>query len=480
MKGFFHTTAFKVAAIYALLYAALTVAIVLVVYSLAENVIETQIRAGLVVESSAVSSLLADRGPRVLEEVIRWRSTGGFSGARREKTDSGAPSYLERIEAIEERVWSTSQDDPGRRYYILANTQGRVVAGDISTWPPGAPASGWYRFHLPRHGDILALVTPLENGMRLLVGQSLASTNALADSVKLWAILSAALALLAGLIAGGAIGTRVMRRIRGASAAAERIQAGHLDERLPLDGPSEHVSLARTFNGMLERIEVAVTGLRDLAARTAHEMKHPLARADQALARAETAGERAAANADISAARTEIGELANRIDALLRLAQLESNAAHEFFREFDLAALAADVVELYAPLVEERGGRLRLTRSSPVVIEGDRQLIAQALANLLDNALKYAPAEQVEVRLEGRRDEALLEVRDNGKGRGCQVRGSGLGLPIARAIAHLHGGRLELERENTGFGVRLVLARRARIGPRGRGGEKTGCQAEHR
>ncbi|MDN5864402.1 MAG: HAMP domain-containing histidine kinase [Gammaproteobacteria bacterium] len=464
MKGFFRTTAFKVAAVYALVYAALTVAIVLVVYSLAENVIETQIRAGLVVESAAVSSLLADRGPEALEDVVRWRSEGDAPEGDHNPGGAERSSYIERIEEIEKSQWANSREDPGRRYYILATAEGQVVAGDVPAWPAAAPSSGWYRFHLDGHGDVLALVTPLENGMHFLVGQSLASTNALTKSVKLWAILSAALALLAGLIVGGAVGTRIMRSIREASAAAERIQSGHLGERLPLDGPSEQATLARTFNTMLDRIEVAVAGLRDLAARTAHEMKHPLARADQALARAEKTEERASAKADIAAARAEIGELANRINALLRLAQLESEAAHEYFSEFDLTALAEDVVDLYAPLVEEHGGSLRLVRTSPLVIDGDRQLIAQALANLLDNVLKYAPSETVEVRLGDASGNATLEVRDSGSGSGQTVRGSGLGLPIARAIAQLHGGRLELAKQEAGFAARLVLAKRAAPG----------------
>ncbi|MGH8428319.1 MAG: sensor histidine kinase [Gammaproteobacteria bacterium] len=437
-EDFIRTTAFRVAAVYALVYAVLTGAIVVVVYSLATHVIQTQIQAGLVDESTAITSLLAARGPQVLEEAIRARSTHAFPSG------------------------DLDRNDPGRRYYILATDKGRVTFGDIHVWPGRAPASGWFRFRVKGRGNILALVTPLSNGMQLLVGQSLATTDALAKAVKLWVIFSAALALLAGLIGGGAVGTRVMRRIREASATAERIQAGHLSERLTVAGSTEHATLARTFNAMLERIEAAVIGLRDLAARTAHEMQHPLTRADQALARAEQTSERASVEGEIAAARKEIHELANRIDALLRLAQLEGAAAREFFCELDLAALVADVVDLYTPLAEEQGRQLGLSSAGPVTINGDHQLLAQALANLLDNALKYAPPGPIGVRLNSSADGVTLEVRDGGSGDGetKEARGSGLGLPIARAIAQLHDGRLELVREAAGFSARLVLRSR--------------------
>lgn len=436
--SFLRTTTFRVAAIYALVYAVLTGVLVFAMYTRATDVIRTQIQAGLVDESTAVSSLLAARGPQVLTEVIRSRSTSAFPSG------------------------SKAQNDPGRRYYILATARGRVVVGDINLWPAQAPASGWYRFHLAGHGEILALVTPLSNGMRLLVGQSLVTSKALDESVKFWVVFSAALALLAGLIGGGAVGARVMRRIRNASATAERIQAGHLGERLAVGGPTEHATLARTFNAMLERIEVAVIGLRDLAVRTAHEMRHPLTRADQALARAEQAVNHEDVMAEIAAAREEMRELAGRNEALLRLVQLEGASAREFFRELDLAALAADVVDLYTPLAEERGCELTLRSGEAVWIVGDRQLLAQAFVNLLDNALKYAPAGPIEVRLESAGDTASLEVRDRGSGPGPRksAHSSGLGLPIARAIAQLHGGRLELEPAPDGFRIRLMVRTR--------------------
>ncbi len=437
--GILRTTSFRVAALYALLYALLTGAIVTVVFTFAEHEIHTEVRAGLIDESTALTSLLQVRGPDVLEQIVQTRSE--------HETPEG----------------EAQPGNPDRRYYVLATAQNKVLVGDIEHWPEGAPAQGWYSFKVKKFGAALGLVTPLANGMKLLVAQSLAGPNALSAAIGRWVVIGALIALLAGLAGGFFVGARVMRHINRAAGAAERIQAGQLSERLPGGGPSEQRVLARAFNSMLERIEAAVIGLRDVAARTAHEMQHPLTRADQALARAEQTPSREDAAAEVAAARKEIHELANRVEALLRLARLEGDSAREFFRELDLAALAADVVDLYVPLAEEHSQTLTLSPADPTNLVGDRQLLAQALANLLDNALKYAPAGRIEVRLSAAADHVTLEVRDDGSGPGPMkaARGSGLGLPIARAIAQLHGGSLELAQENGGFSARLILRSRS-------------------
>ncbi|MGH8226117.1 MAG: sensor histidine kinase [Gammaproteobacteria bacterium] len=438
-SGILRTTSFRVAALYALLYALLTGAIVTVVYTFAEHEIHTEVQAGLIDESTALTALLQVRGPAVLEQIVEIRSE--------HETPQG----------------EAEPGNPDRRYYILATAQNKVLVGDIPDWPKDAPAKGWYSFQVKKFGAALGLVTPLPNGMKLLVAQSLAGPNALSAAIGFWVIIGALLALLAGLAGGFLVGGRVMRHINRAARTAERIQAGQLSERLPGGGPSEQRVLAGAFNAMLERIETAVIGLRDVASRTAHEMKHPLTRADQALARAEQTPNREDAAAEIASARQEIHELANRIEALLRLARLEGDSAREFFSEMDLVALAADVVDLYVPLAEEHGQTLTLSPADPISIVGDRQLLAQALANLLDNALKYAPAGRIEVRLHTVAEQVTLEVRDDGSGPGPMkaARGSGLGLPIARAIAQLHGGSLELVPEADGFSARLILRSRS-------------------
>lgn len=430
------------AAVYAVIYAVFTGAIVALVFSLAQGQIYTQIRDGLVDESTALSSLLAAKGPKELRDIVRLRDL-------QESPHGGA----------RERIYDT-------RYYILTDPSGRVLISDLSAWPPNAPTEGWYRFHTSQHGQALALITTLPNGMHLLIGQSLAHPRALSAGVELWVAVGAGVALLVGLLGGAAIGIRVMRQIHLASAAAGRIQSGRLDERLPMRGASEQTELASAFNTMLDRIERAVLGLRDLASRTAHEMKNPLARADRALARAagETNAEKRQAN--IASARTEISDLASRVNALLRLARLQGGATPEFFSDVDLGRLAADVVELYAPFAEEHGRALKLEAPEALHLSGDRQLLAQALANLIENAIKYGPpGRPIVVRLLDRGEARWLEVAygDGTVPTGslspgqAQSPGAGLGLAITRAIAELHGGTLELARGAAGFTATLCL-----------------------
>lgn len=428
------TTAFRTAALSALLYAVLTGAIVAIVYPLVASQIRAQIDAGLQAESSALALLYDARGTSALARVIHNRSAKVLPAQ------------------------DNDLDDPGRRYYALAGADGGILAGDLALWPPGAPARGWAHFHFHDH-NVQALVTPLPGGRRLLVGQSLALPDTLARQAVLVVVIGAALALLAGLAGGAAVGARVMQRIRDASATAERIQAGHLGERLAYGGGAEHELLARAFNTMLERIEKAVLGLRDLAMRTAHEMRHPLARMDQALARAQATESHARVEEELGKARAEIGELVRRTEALLRLARLQSDhERREFFQELDLAALVTDVVELYAPSAEEDGHELRMTPTSPLAYSGDRQLLAQALANLLDNAIQHAaPGAAITVAIcAGKSKEAIIEV-GNAARRESDHAGTGFGLPIARAIAELHQGRLEIRHTGDAFTARLIL-----------------------
>lgn len=446
--GTLHTTAFRVAAVYAVLYALLTGTIVLVVFTLAERQIYIKVRDGLVVESTAIASLIKHHGPAILHEIVQIRSA-------QESPKSGEGAKI--------------QD---RRYYLLTDADGHILGGDLAGgWPQGAPSSGWYRFNAPKSGTpdaTLALITILPGGMHLLVGQSLATPSALGAAIKFWAVAGAGLALLAGLAGGAAIGTRVMRQIREAGSTAERIRAGSLNERLKEGGASEQSVLAQSFNSMLDKIETAVLGLRDLAARTAHEMKHPLTRTDQALARAQNQEDVKALHAEIATARGEIADLARRIDALLRLARMEAGDKPEFFKDIDLAKLAADVVELYSPFAEDSGHALRLEATKNIQFSGDRQLLAQALANLVDNAIKFSPPNRgIIIRVGADAESYRLEVEDGGNGpngmkpshAGADSRGpgAGLGLAIIRAIARLHGGELELIRQDRGFTARLRL-----------------------
>lgn len=427
------TTAFRTAAISALIYAVLTGLLIAAVYPQVSAQIQAQISTGIQAESSALASLYDPRNSASLVRVIHTRSNAVLP-------DNDADA-----------------DDPGRRYYALANAHNRIRAGDLQHWPANLPASGWARFSF-RHQTVHALITRLPNGDKLLVGQSLAISDALGKQSLVLVVSGAFIALLFGLAGGILIGARVMRRINDSSATAARIEQGHLEERLATGGAGEHDSLARAFNAMLERIEATVLSLRDLSARTAHEIRHPLTRMEQTLSQAESAESIEKARAAVHDARGQIEELARRTDAVLRLARLESDRERrKFFNEFDLSQLISDVTDLYSPTAEERRLRVHVPAMAELRLFGDRQLLAQALANLLDNAIRYArPGSDVEISVREEAGAITVEIM-NAVASGINpehVRtGNGLGLPIARAIAQLHHGRLAID-----FGVERFTA----------------------
>ena len=341
------TTAFRTAAISALIYAVLTGFMIAAIYPLIAEQIQAQISTGLTAESTALASLYDAQGVAMLTRVIHTRSNAVLSD-----TDD------------------FDTDDPSRRYYALADTQDRILAGDLKRWPTDLSRGGWTQFRFQHH-TVRALITRLPNGDALLVGQSLAIPNALGQQALLLVVSGAVIALLAGLAGGIFIGVRVIRRINHSIETAERIEKGHLEERLTTGGPSEHDALAKAFNAMLERIEATILSLRDLSARTAHEIRHPLTRMEQTLSEAEKSGSLEEVRGSIRKARNQIGELARRIEAVLRLARLESDHdRRKFFNEFDLSKLVFDVAELYAPAAAEQNHPIHVSPKAQLTIFG--------------------------------------------------------------------------------------------------------------
>jgi signal transduction histidine kinase len=257
--------------------------------------------------------------------------------------------------------------------------------------------------------------------------------------------------------------------------------SGDLHRRLAVTGSGDEFdSLADSLNAMLARIEALMTGLKEVSDNIAHDLKTPLTRLRTRLetvlgAPTEPAAMRAAVEATIQ----EADQLIAVFDALLRIARVEAGATGEGRAIVDAAALAAEVGELYQPVVEETGGTLDVRAAGPLPVTVNRALVAQALTNLIDNALKYgaptdggAPALTLTARGDGR--DVFLTVADRGPGipaadRGRAVErfvrldasrsrpGSGLGLSLVQAVAKLHGGRLELSDARPGLAATLAL-----------------------
>jgi signal transduction histidine kinase len=370
----------------------------------------------------------------------------------------------------------------GDRILMLTDDSLRPLAGNLKAWPPGLPlAPGNYRVpvDMGERGvqESLIHVARLGN-FTLLVGRD----NRLFAPLerRFWYGLGAAIAVLsiAGLLVGLITRRALMSRVHSIRQTISAIIHGDLKHRLPVAQSDDELdTLARTINGMLEQIEQLVHGVRNVSNSIAHDLRTPLAELRSRLEELtlirpppETAF------AEIDGAVADVDRVIRIFDALLRLAEMDAGLRRSGFVALDLADLAAAAVEFYAPAAELKDIRLRLDASSPVEVSGDPVLLAQALSNLIDNALKYAPeGGAIDVAIRRRVNGAAeITVTDNGPGirdsekakvferfyRGDASRGTpgvGLGLSLVQAVAKLHGSTLELRDRDPGLAVMLTL-----------------------
>jgi signal transduction histidine kinase len=391
---------------------------------------------------------------------------------------------------------------PGANLYLVTTPTGQAIAGNVGSLAPGVMAGqGWSETAYRRLDEqnsrdhrALVRVSELESGFRLLIGRDLEERRRLFGIVAKAANWSLLVVIVLGLGGGIFVARRVLRRIDAMTGTTQRIMAGDLTGRLPVGRSGDELDrLAENLNAMLERIEALMTGLKEVSDNIAHDLKTPLTRLRN---RAEEALAKSGSEADYRGALERIIEesdgLIRTFNALLMIARAESGQARGNMDDFDAADVAKGIQELYEPLAEDNGLSLRV-RTTPAPVHGNRELISQALANLVENAIKYGkplPSLQPlgdgaidganEILIDARRDGAsvLLSVTDHGPGipeadRSHAVErfvrleasrtqpGSGLGLSLASAVATLHGGELRLGDGNPGLTVTLAIPARA-------------------
>jgi len=291
-----------------------------------------------------------------------------------------------------------------------------------------------------------------------------------------WASLGALmLAVLGGLLAR----RTVLRRVETINRTATAIVQGDLSRRVPTQGSSDEFDqLVRTINAMLQQIEHLVEGVRNASNVVAHDLRTPLAELRtrlEALIRAHPP--EYATYDEIHKAVDDIDRIINIFNALLRLAEIESGIRRSGFRTVDLTEVTTQVAELYGALAEEKGVTLTFQVSPGIQVLGDPNLIAQAVGNLLDNAIKFTPSQgKVSLRVAQSAEGLVeIEVSDNGPGiakaerasvtkrfyrgdRRAAMEGTGLGLSLVDAVAHLHGGTLSLSDKSPGLAASLTLS----------------------
>ena len=408
---------------------------------------------------------------RQVEVVI-----GNDAAALNDHYDVGGMASL--ANAIRNRL----ADNPdGDGIYLLLDQLGNRVIGNVNQWPaPLNQVDAWYQLPVIRDkGESVALLRAyaLPGGGQLLVGRDVRARAELRDVLRTGLLSALALMLVLGLVGAVLIRALFRRTIRDIATTARAIARGDLARRVPKTGSGDEFDeLADIINDMLERIGRLMDGVRQVSNAIAHDLRTPITRARTRLedASLHAHGDEELRSA-IDRATLDLDDIVGVFEALLRIAEIEAGSRRAAFAEIDLAPLITDVDELYHAVAEERGLRLEADIVGPLPLLGDRQLIQQAVANLLDNALKFSPPGGA-IRLAARLEERLLTitVADRGpgiaeadRGRATErffraesarsTSGSGLGLALVAAVAQLHGGVLRLADNQPGLKAIITL-----------------------
>jgi len=388
---------------------------------------------------------------------------------------------------------------PGASLYLVTTNTGERIAGNIGALPPGViDRPGQFETAYSRTDDTEAApshaivrVYLLPGGFRLMVGRDVEERARLNEIIQRAFGYSVLFIGVLGCVGGWFVARRVLKRVDDMTETTRGIMAGDLGGRLRVAGTGDELDrLAQNLNDMLDRIGELMRGMREVSDNIAHDLKTPLTRlrnrADEALRTAKTPDE---LKGSLEAIIEESDNLIRIFNALLMIARLEAGNAREELADFNAAETVRDVAELYDALAEEAGVPLEVSVEEHLPVHGSRELLGQAMANLLDNALKYgvqpgshgiSPEIMVTA---GRADgEIRIEVADRGPGIPEAERshvlerfvrletsrsrpGFGLGLSLAAAVTRLHGGSLRLEDNAPGLRVVLCLPLRETQAP---------------
>ena len=449
LLSFLRTTTFRLALLYAGLFCASFAVLFAFVYWTADA-LATQDRRGLILVDVA-----------------------GLAEAYREG------GVAELANAIAERV---QPDRVGERIYLLIDGRNGLLAGNITGWPPEAQLEQeWIEFSIgkqiigdPEQHVIEATVIDLPSNLRLLVGRDSEPQLRFQRAIK-----RAFLASIAGMVGLAVIGglfmsRAILRRIDSINQAAERIMRGGVKHRMPVRGRDDEFDrLAANLNRMLDEIERLLGSIRAVTNNIAHDLRSPLTHLRNRLEAALADHDTEQRHETIERAIAETDNMLATFSALLSIANAEAGTSRGNLLPVDLVALGHDVAELYEPLVEEQGLVFETSLDGPATVSGNRQLLFQAIGNLIDNATKYgAGGGRVSLAVHNGEGGPEVIVADGGPGipesdrervlerfvrldSSRSTPGNGLGLSLVAAIARLHDAVLKLDDNAPGLRVTL-------------------------
>jgi len=452
LKSLLRVTAVRLSIIYTVIFGLLAIGIVFYTAGATVNVLREQYQASI------------DQEVNDLARIYR----------------RGGANFL--IRTLERRARA-----PGANLYVVTNSQGAVISGNVPSMQNGVMQRiGWTErpFRYERFDDesnkehrAIARILEVPNGMRILVGRDITEYEGFRGVVRRSFMLALGTMVLLGLLTWFFVGRRALKRIDQVSRSSFRIMSGDRSERLPVTGVNDEFDrLSENLNHMLDRIQILDASSKEMSDNIAHDLKTPITRlrnkADIAYSLKNKSQEQQDAIADII---DDCDGIVKTFDALLMISRVEAGATIAKLAPLNITELISDVHELYEVLVEDEGKSLKLSIDLPqnTHVEGNRELLSQAISNLIDNALKYGGAEiTLAARLKG--NECLIEVADTGAGipdedisrvtkrfvrleKSRNLSGNGLGLSLVKAISEMHKGTLELKDRNPGLSACIKI-----------------------
>jgi signal transduction histidine kinase len=367
--------------------------------------------------------------------------------------------------------------------YLLTDASFAPLAGNLKEWPAAMKGSGeWATFKapkaMPNTGEqplLRATFEILPDGARLLVGADIGNLDEFVRNIETALTLGIALIFVLAGVASVSVTRRTVGRIEAINATSQAIMQSGLGRRIPLRGThDEWDQLAGSLNSMLDRIETLMAEVKHVTDSVAHDLRTPLTRIRGRLEKAHD--RKRDANYDqslIGDTMADLDGVLGMFSSLTRISQIEANNPVAGFRNINLAKIASEVVELFDAAAEDKGGHLKFVGDRRVLVSGDRDLLFDAVANLVDNAIKHGrDAGHVMVEVKQNDNGAVISVADDGPGipiderqhvfkrfyrleRSRRAPGNGLGLSLVAAVARLHGARIEMADNAPGLRVRL-------------------------
>jgi signal transduction histidine kinase len=438
----FRSTAVRLSALYILLFALCAAFLVFYVTAMSERILTQQTRQTIQEEVGDIQRAYERGGINLLLRIMERRGR-----------------------------------QPGANLYVVASPTGEILAGNVASVQPGVlNEPGWTDMPFiyepysevggPRRHLAIANVLQFDNGLRIMIGRDLGDPSRFRYIVRQALMVALAIMGLGALVIWFGIGRNALKRIDRMSAASRKIMAGDLSQRLPVGRSGDEFDrLSGSLNAMLGRIEKLNEGLRQVSDNIAHDLKTPLTRLRNKAADALGEDREEVRRVALEGIIAESDQLIRTFNALLMISRVEAGSIAAEMTAVDLSVISADSAELYEPVAEEAGLSLSTEIASGLTVNGNRELIGQAIFNLLDNAIKYAgeggEEPVIRVRLTAEGGEVRLAVCDNGPGVPPEKRGevtkrffrldasrskpgTGLGLSLVEAVMELHGGRLEL------------------------------------